>query len=364
MSNPPIFSGVNNGDDERVETSHVEAMILRMLQEASPVSANSNDDDDNENGDDNGNGTGPWNGRASLLNPSPIRVTFFGSDFPSAPDVLYPRPQYPRYNMYDNEREGGDSDDEDGEGEREDDDMIIDETVNTVVHSFVPCEVCHEMIEFDAYASHLESCIVRDSVIDSTLPQINAQARNGIFMLPRRGGEHDMRMFSSFIRSRQLPTAFYDSRNDTVAEIGMRLMQALHTGNEYQYNLLMQELMGGPVRIGVEDIDAVCPIVQDAEVPPVTVCTICLSALPIPVPAASVSEAPDAPEAPEVPEASEVPEAHQEPDASEAHQEPEAPKVHVTATRRTLCDHFFCDPCIQIWLSEHKTCPNCLCELS
>lgn len=34
------------------------------------------------------------------------------------------------------------------------------------------------------------------------------------------------------------------------------------------------------------------------------------------------------------------------------------------ATKINVCSHYFCDDCIRRWLSEHKTCPICIRDLT
>lgn len=36
----------------------------------------------------------------------------------------------------------------------------------------------------------------------------------------------------------------------------------------------------------------------------------------------------------------------------------------VKKVRKTICNHFFCDDCLRTWLSNNKTCPICLKDLS
>ena len=212
-----------------------------------------------------------------------------------------------------NDGDGEDDEDEDGE----DDEMDYSD-------AFVPCEICNEMVDFHAYAVHIETCMIRESVFRNTLPALrsmNQNAQESIFLLPSGGTGMPTLPQSMLNRPAQV---IYDSQNDVVAQIGIRLMQALQTNNEYEYNNAMQELMGGPVRVGVRDINAACPVILD--VPQNTACTICLAMLPI-VDAESLCTS--------------LP----------------------VETRKTPCSHYFCDPCITKWLSEHKTCPNCLQEI-
>lgn len=78
--------------------------------------------------------------------------------------------------------------------------------------------------------------------------------------------------------------------------------------DEYESNLRLQESMGGPVLIGVPDIDAVTLPCRDVEC-----CPVCMEAAP--------------------------------------------------AGRRTLCGHLYCAPCIERWLTDHKRCPVCNTDL-
>lgn len=284
-------------DDELVETTLVDAAILRMLQD-SPVEYPNT--------------------------PPGLSVTI-----PTYAEVA-------RVGGIDHwDEEGGDE----GSGDGSEAEMDHRD-------SFVPCEICNEMVEFHAYADHLEACSLRESVLSSTLPMLRPMNRNiqeSLFMLPR-GDSPRMPRLPEFMVNR--PVHFiYDSQNDVVAQIGIRLMQALQTNNEYEYNNAMQELMGGPVRVGVSDIDAVCPVINDADVPVNTACTICLAKLPIcDVGAAAAADV-----------------------GSDNDDDSDNDSVCAplpAETRKTPCGHYFCDPCITKWLGDHKTCPNCLqaCE--
>jgi hypothetical protein len=237
---------VEDDDETEIESSNIEAILLRMLQDT----------------------------------PTGGITTVQLHDEPQTPPALRHR--------YDNGMEPGagagaeagtetgeDEDEEEIDEGYDDDDMMIDygdegdmdpvpriprNTVEFVDRdAFVPCEMCQELIAFMDYSRHLEICGMRHNVYRNTLPSII----NRDFILPQR--VESLNRIPIFIRN--VPMSIYESHDDTVAEIGLRLIQSLQSGNEYQYNLLMQELMGGPVRIGVPDIDAVCPVDDDETIP-------------------------------------------------------------------------------------------------
>jgi hypothetical protein len=84
------------------------------------------------------------------------------------------------------------------------------------------------------------------------------------------------------------------------------------SGEDYELNLMMQELMGH-VEIGVDDIDRVTSVVVLDKDTPIQ-CPICL-------------------------------------------------EVQDKVVKRTLCKHDFCTGCITKWLSSHKTCPICIADV-
>jgi hypothetical protein len=38
--------------------------------------------------------------------------------------------------------------------------------------------------------------------------------------------------------------------------------------------------------------------------------------------------------------------------------------VDTQSRKLTLCSHIYCSTCIETWLSQHRTCPICKCELA
>jgi hypothetical protein len=164
----------------------------------------------------------------------------------------------------------------------------------------IPCEICRRMVSFATYTDHIEVCLMQTSV----------------HMIGQR---HQSRMRTAdggvrvtFMRNR--------TEDDIMAlematrVLGMSLMPSMT--NEYEYNLWLQDRMGGSVNVGVADKEAATTKIDDpAEMPDDAVCTICLET-------------------------------------------PEAP------IRKTACNHYFCQGCIFKWLDTSRKCPNCAHVLS
>jgi len=179
-------------------------------------------------------------------------------------------------------------DGEDDQGEDGDQDQSSSETI--------PCEMCGQNINFDIYADHIDICIRHSSyqaVVQSDRLR-TAMANGGmrIRLNPQRTADDIMAL------------------NLLTQYMGMTLSQGR---NEYEYNLWLQDAMGGNVNIGIRDKEAVTTRVEVEAVPADTMCTICL-------------EPPNTP-------------------------------------RKTTCDHYFCEECIFKWLSENRKCPNCTIQL-
>jgi len=92
----------------------------------------------------------------------------------------------------------------------------------------------------------------------------------------------------------------------------MMAMMESDQGEDYELNLLMQDLMGH-VEIGVDNIERVTSDVELEKNTSVE-CPICL-------------------------------------------------EVQDKMVKRTLCRHDFCTSCISEWLSKHKTCPICVADI-
>jgi hypothetical protein len=212
-----------------------------------------------------------------------------------------------RYNQNDSDSDmdidDGDNyeeEEEEEEGEEEDDS-----------HNRVPCEICDDMVLFDEYADHLERCIMGGTHVES------AVIRTDTFILP---STEFPTQIPSFLRNISLERGLVPT--DAFALVGARLIQYMQNGNEYEYNLLMQELMGGAVNSGIVDINAVIPLYTET-VPPDTLCSICCETIPFKDAETGVER----------------------------------------AVRKTKCNHFYCDPCISKWVEASKRCPNCIANL-
>jgi len=200
----------------------------------------------------------------------------------------------------DYDEEEVEEDDEEGEQEDEDDS-----------HNRVPCEICDDMVLFEEYADHLERCITGELTTES------AVIRTETFILPANDFPTQI---PSFLRNISLERGLVPT--DAFALVGARLIQYMQNGNEYEYNLLMQELMGGAVNSGIADINAVIPLYTET-VPPDTLCSICCETIPF----------------------------------------KDAETGVARAVRKTKCNHFYCDPCISKWVEASKRCPNCIANL-
>lgn len=166
----------------------------------------------------------------------------------------------------------------------------------------IPCEICRRMVSFATYTDHIEVCLMQTSV--HMIGQRNMQQQR------MRTSDGGMRV--TFTRNR--------TEDDIIAlematrVLGMSLMPSMT--NEYEYNLWLQDRMGGSVNVGVTDKEGATTKIEDpAEVPEDAVCTICIGP-------------------------------------------PEAP------VRKTACNHYFCQGCLFKWLDTSRKCPNCAHVLS
>lgn len=85
--------------------------------------------------------------------------------------------------------------------------------------------------------------------------------------------------------------------------------------DDYEYNTMIGELMGGNVEVGVNDVNQVSSILHEAP-EDFTRCPVC-------------------------------------------QEDAERNNVY----RKTLCGHVFCDACLSKWLEKHKKCPVCMQDL-
>jgi Ring finger domain len=153
--------------------------------------------------------------------------------------------------------------------------------------SFIPCEICNQMIRFDEYSTHIDRCSM-----PAPLPT-----------------------------PMHAPTLFIPMdviRSTSHFNVLPQLMRNIIMGNtnDYESNLLIQEMMGGSISKGIENKDQVTTTVPFNDVPGDVICTIC--------------------------------------------QDSFGPEKTI---KKTSCNHYFCQECLYTWLNDHNTCPNCFKQL-
>lgn len=215
----------------------------------------------------------------------------------------------------------------------------------------IPCEICSQFIPFNEYIQHVETCYIqtqlnRSSRGRNTSPINSSNVVNDnsstvqIISVEDVGRiiENDIGHFFTFLSS-NLPinamrTEFNSNQNissmGSVFDADFQNIVTLlpiffNQDNNYEFNLNLQDVMGGNVEVGVtnkEDCYEVIPYDVDTE--QTEQCSICLL---------SKNEIIDG-----------------------EHENCNDTDVFV----KTTCNHVYCKSCIDIWLSNHHTCPVCI----
>lgn len=111
--------------------------------------------------------------------------------------------------------------------------------------------------------------------------------------------------------------------NDLEINIGnLHNLTNENNNTDYDFNLLIQGLMGGDVKIGVKDFNKTINILKQDELNEDDICNICLDNLKY--------------------------------KNNECEKE-----VKLNLPVKTICNHLYCRECIYKWLSKNKTCPVC-----
>jgi hypothetical protein len=152
--------------------------------------------------------------------------------------------------------------------------------------NYIPCEICNAMVPFESYIPHIDECTSRGS--SYTVVRINPQ--------------NVMSLVNAL-----------NSISSAMGQAGSG------SAGSYEQNLALQELLGGNVRVGIENKEEVTSIVT--EVAEEEGCSICLENLL-------------------------------------------AASKNGVVIRSTKCHHMFCQPCIFKWLDENQVCPNCTQSLT
>ena len=112
--------------------------------------------------------------------------------------------------------------------------------------------------------------------------------------------------------------------NDIEINIGnLHNLTYENNNTEYDFNLLIQQLMGGDVKIGVKDFNKIIIPLKYDEIKDNDICNICLDNL------------------------------------KEILNNEEKNAVKINIPVKTICNHLYCRDCIFKWLSKNKTCPVC-----
>lgn len=176
----------------------------------------------------------------------------------------------------------------------------------------IPCEICMQNVAFATYTEHIEICMMQSSrySIERHIQRARPPANTSLRF--RFSETHSLQDVAAL----EMLTQF----------MGMRISPS--SANDYEYNLWVQERMGGNVPVGVPEVDRGRVTTRVTEAPLETVCTICLDVF------SAEGEA-------------------------EACGEAETDEGKTTVWRKTSCDHYFCESCIFKWLEVSRKCPNC-----
>lgn len=111
------------------------------------------------------------------------------------------------------------------------------------------------------------------------------------------------------------------SNNEPLIPINNHLTTYPLNISDYDLNNLLVDLMGGNVEVGVSNIKDVISNCENNELSETDVCPICRETF------ISLKDE----------------------------------NINICTTKK--CNHKYCEPCINTWLSKHKKCPICMCEL-
>lgn len=219
----------------------------------------------------------------------------------------------------------------------------------------IPCEICNQLVPFDQYIQHVETCYVQTQLNRSshrnrrrnTLPTTTSNVINDDdsiqFISIEDVGqmiENDLGQFFTFVSSNLPANATLPNLNSNQNNVSLSVSSLFDTDfqnlvtllpiffnqdNNYEFNLNLQDVMGGNVEVGVTNKDACYNILPgDVETEPTEQCSICFQSRNDIV--------------------------HGEHDSNNT----------VVEFVKTTCNHVYCKPCIDKWLSSHHTCPVCI----
>lgn len=263
---------------------------------------------------------------------------------------------------------------------------LLDEDLNNIDFEnigMVPCEICGTMINFNDYNSHVTDCIRNSNLRRERFNTLNGVINllNASYDMNRGNNINTMRTpldeenmndndvnvvnadnavnensdeqvesYEEFMNSLSpLPNisrfteifdiipSRYESALYRTNNIGRSLIGNLeinidnlhnltneNNNMEYDYNLLIQELMGGNVNIGVKDFNKIIEPLNDKDINEEDECCICFDNLK---------------------------------NIMKNNQSNIRRKINIPV--KTTCGHKYCRDCLYKWLSKNKKCPVC-----
>lgn len=165
----------------------------------------------------------------------------------------------------------------------------------TSIPPSIPCEICSQLIPYNDYINHLELCQHRTSVLNILNPMLN-----------------------TFLQSHTASIQYdFGSSNDVFGggSNNWRTINLENILDSYEMNNIISEMIGN-VNHGCTDLEGAISDVSNEQISDSNLrCSICLESL-----------------------------------------------VDIDSNvgiSKTVCEHFFCKPCITQWLQENRTCPLC-----
>ena len=187
---------------------------------------------------------------------------------------------------------------------------------NLTSENHVPCEMCGRLIDFDEYIPHLETCYISTRVRNQVVgPNTSARVVNGNSMNHlEQTLQNNMATF--------MHTAFVNTNDQPDFESIVSLLPTFfNTSNNFNFSLQLHQVVSNPQATGSNegvDFARAYRELTDEELEQneeETACSVCYET---------------------------------------------SNKVFV----RTNCNHVYCKPCIDAWLSKKFTCPICLNDFS
>ena len=240
-------------------------------------------------------------------------------------------------------------------------------TTNMVLEDRIPCEICNSLIMFDDYIQHVEQCYITSQIHGMNRRLETNNVHNNISnddtnaSLIRRDSsiedigriiQSDIGNFLSLITSNMSNISINENSNDNESinrlfrletnnsnggdnnvytfvsenefqDVLSFLPLFFNQNNNYEFNIQLQEQMGGDVSIGAVCLSN-CYDVVEPETEQFEKCSICL----------------------------------------ETQADKKEDSDSCSEFVKTKCKHTYCKQCIDEWLTTHHTCPICVYDFN